>query len=160
VNRSSRPALLGTFALAAAFAFGLDRLTKLLAERRLAGRAPITLIPHVLDLRYTTNSGGAFGVLGSQPWIFFTATVVVSAAIVLAAARVDRLASEVALGLIVGGALGNLADRILHGSGVSGQVTDFIHLHHWPVFNAADSCIVVGAVLVAALTSRRRRDPA
>jgi len=155
--RGSRGILLGTFAGTAAVVLAADRLTKLLAERTLAGRPPITLVPHVLDLRYPPNSGGAFGVLGSQPWIFFTATLVVSAAIVVAATRVDRVAAEVALGMIVGGALGNLTDRVLHGPGVSGRVTDFIHLHHWPVFNVADSCIVVGAVLIVVAGSRRKR---
>jgi len=153
----SRGALLGTFAGTAAAVLAADRVAKLLAERTLIGHPPITLVPHVLDLRYTTNSGGAFGVLGSQPWIFFTATIVVSAAIVVAATRVDRLAAEVALGMVVGGAVGNLTDRTLQGPGVSCRVTAFIHLHHWPVFNVADSCIVVGAILIAVVGSRRKR---
>ena len=55
----------------------------------------------------------------------------------------------VALGLILGGATGNLLDRVLRGSGLSGRVVDFIDLHVWPVFNVADAAIVVGAALLA-----------
>ena len=142
---------------AGALVYGLDRVTKLLAERHLAGHPPIVLIPRVLDLSYTTNSGGAFGVLGSQPWLFFGATVAVCLAIVVASTRVGAAATATGLGLILGGALGNLTDRIVHGSGVSGRVVDFIHLHHWPVFNTADSAVVVGAAVLVVASARRTR---
>ncbi len=142
---------------AGAVVYGLDRVTKLLAERLLAGRPAVVLIPHVLDLSYTTNSGGAFGVLGSQPWLFFGATVAVCLVIVIASTRVASAAVAAGLGLILGGALGNLTDRIVHGQGVSGRVVDFIHLHHWPVFNAADSAVVVGAAVLVVASARRAR---
>jgi signal peptidase II len=135
----------------------LDRLTKLLAERHLQGRPPITLIPHVLSLDYTTNSGGAFGLFGSQPWLFFIATIAVCLVIVFASSRVASSAVAVGLGMILGGALGNLTDRIVRGSGVSGRVVDFVHLNLWPVFNAADSAIVVGAALVVLASARRSK---
>jgi len=153
---ASRSRLISLFLLVAGAVYIADRVTKLLAERNLSDRAPITLIPGVLDLRYTTNSGGAFGVLGSAPWLFFTATIAIGVVIVAAAWRARSAALEVGLGLILGGALGNLTDRIVHASRASGQVTDFIHLHHWPVFNAADSAIVIGAIAVAIAGSRRR----
>jgi signal peptidase II len=142
----------------AAFAYGLDRVTKLLAESRLASRPPIRLIPHVLDLTYTTNSGGAFGLLRGQPWLFFAASAVVCAAIVLASSKLSSLWTSIGLGLILGGALGNLTDRLIHGPGVTGLVVDFIYLHHWPVFNAADSAIVVGTVVVVLAGFSRRPD--
>jgi signal peptidase II len=136
-------------------AYVLDRVTKLLVERHLRGRPPIVLIPHVVQLVYTTNTGGAFSVLGGYPWVFFTASLVVSLAIVAASFRLRSTSSAVGLGLILGGALGNLTDRIVHGPGVSGQVTDFIDFHVWPVFNAADSCIVIGALVLIAAGLRR-----
>jgi signal peptidase II len=147
---------------AAAFAYGLDRVTKLLAERYLAGRPPVQLIPHVVQLNYTLNAGGAFGVLGSKPWLFFAATVAVCVGILASVPRVSSAAMGVGLGLILGGALGNLTDRIIHGSGVSGQVVDFVDFRVWPVFNMADSAIVVGAVVVvlAGLTRRHAAAPA
>jgi signal peptidase II len=135
----------------------LDRVTKLLAERHLAGRPPIDLIPEVVRLNYTTNSGGAFGLFGGQPWLFFGATLLVCLAIVIGSTRLARAASAAGSGMILGGALGNLTDRIIHGPGVSGRVVDFIDFRLWPVFNLADSAIVIGAALVVLAGARRTR---
>ena len=65
--------------------------------------------------------------------------------------------SALGLGLVLGGALGNLADRALRGPGLSGHVVDFIDLHWWPVFNVADSAIVIGAVVIAWASFREER---
>lgn len=140
----------------AAGAYALDRSTKVWAERTLPGD-PIDLIAGVLRLRFTTNSGGAFSLLAGVPWLFAAVSALVAGVIVLTAFRhTDRLTSS-ALGLVLGGALGNLTDRIARGPGWSGEVVDFIDLHVWPVFNLADSAIVVGAVLLAAAAWRRDR---
>ncbi len=144
------------FAVAAA-AFVLDRVTKAWAVGSLQGRPPIVLIPHVLDLSYTTNSGGAFSLLTGAPWLFFTASIAISAGIVWLAFRQTSLVTAIGMGLILGGALGNLADRLTRGTGVSGRVVDFIHLHMWPTFNVADSCVVIGAIVVAAGALFQRR---
>ncbi len=133
----------------AAGALLLDRVSKAWVESSLAGRPPIRVIPGLLSLNYTTNSGGAFGFGESAPWLFASATIVVSAVIVVVSTRPMRTSIAVALGLILGGALGNLADRVANGPGFSGRVTDFIDLQIWPVFNLADTAIVVGAVLLA-----------
>jgi signal peptidase II len=143
----------------AAGAYLLDRLTKFLAVRFLAGKPPVEVIPHVVQLRYTTNAGGAFGLFGSQPWLFFAATLLVCTVIAVVATRLSSSAGAVGLGLILGGALGNLTDRILRGPGVSGRVVDFIDLHVWPVFNAADSAIVVGALVILIAGLRRQPGP-
>ncbi len=127
----------------------LDRVSKAWAVHSLQNREPIVLIPHVLDLSYTTNSGGAFSLLTGAPWLFFVASIGISAGIVWLAFRQTSRPSAVGLGLILGGALGNLTDRLTRGSGVSGRVVDFIHLHLWPTFNVADSCVVIGAFVVA-----------
>ena len=135
----------------AAVGYLLDRVTKIWAEATLPG-APIELIPGVLTLRFTTNSGGAFSIGQSTPWVFVTATAVISLLIVVTAFRhTDRL-TALALGLILAGAFGNLTDRIVRGPGFTGRVVDFIDLHVWPVFNVADTAVVVGAVVLA-LTS-------
>jgi len=139
----------------AAVAYVLDRVTKLWVEAALAGRAPIEIVPGVLSFNYTTNSGGAFGLGRSAPWVFAGATVLVSVVIVFVSFRLDRRPLALALGLILGGALGNLTDRILNGPGLSGSVVDFIDLQVWPVFNLADASIVVGAILLAMSTARR-----
>jgi signal peptidase II len=146
---------------AAGAAYAVDRLSKVWVEHTLAGRAPLELIPGVLTLNYTTNSGGAFGLGRSASWIFATATIVVAAIIVGVSFRLARAPVAVALGLILGGALGNLTDRAIHGPGLSGSVTDFIDFQIWPIFNLADSAIVAGAALLAIATSRseeRRED--
>jgi signal peptidase II len=159
VARSGRALAAWLYGVAGA-TYLADRLTKVLAERSLAGRPPLELIPGVLSLTYTTNSGGAFGLARSAPLLFAGATVVVAAAIVVASGRLTRLPVAIALGLILGGALGNLTDRAIHGSGLSGGVTDFIDLHVWPVFNLADSAIVVGAIVLAASGWARDRGDA
>lgn len=142
----------------AAVVYAFDRVTKLWAEAALAGRTPIEVVPGVLSFNYTTNSGGAFGLGRSAPWVFAGATVLVSLVIVFVSFRLDRRPLALALGLILGGALGNLTDRILNGPGLSGYVIDFIDLQVWPVFNLADTSIVVGAILLA-MSSARREEP-
>lgn len=135
----------------------LDRLTKLWVEQTLAGRPPLRVIPGVLDLRFTTNSGGAFSIGQSAPWLFAGATIVVSLLIVATAWRHTSTLTCVALGLILGGALGNLTDRIARGPGLTGRVIDFIDVHVWPVFNVADSAVVIGAILLAVSAARDER---
>jgi signal peptidase II len=140
----------------AAVVFLVDRSTKLWAEHTLSA-APIDVIHGVLTLRYTTNSGGAFSLGQSAPWFFAAATLIVSGLIVATAFRPRATVSAVGLGLVLGGALGNLADRAFRGPGFSGHVVDLIDLHVWPVFNIADSAIVIGAVLLAWASFRDER---
>ncbi|HVM12169.1 MAG TPA: signal peptidase II [Actinomycetota bacterium] len=128
--------------------YALDRVTKILAERHLEGRPPIDLIDGVLRLRFATNPGGAFGLFGGATWLFLLASVAVVIVVIVAARKLPSRTSAVGLGLILAGALGNLTDRAIRGPSFSGEVVDFIDLHVWPVFNVADSCIVVGAGLL------------
>jgi signal peptidase II len=111
-----------------------------------------------VQLVFTTNSGGAFSIGRSAPWLFVAATVVVSAVIVITAFRHSSVLTAAALGLVLGGALGNLTDRAVRGPGFSGHVVDFIDVWRWPVFNLADSAIVVGAVLLGWSGLRSRQD--
>jgi len=85
---------------------------------------------------------------------------VVSGLIVFTAFHRRSVLSSIALGLILGGALGNLADRVLRGPGLRGNVVDFIDFHVWPVFNAADSAVVIGAILLAVSSFRDGRQDA
>lgn len=143
----------------AAAVYMADRLTKLWAERELAD-APKEVVRGVLTLRFTTNSGGAFSLGQSAPWLFATATLLVAGLIVVTAFRHRGALGAVATGLILGGALGNLTDRIVRGPGLRGRVVDFVDVHVWPVFNVADSAIVVGALLMvwASMRDGRRAD--
>jgi signal peptidase II len=157
VDRVQRRGALLLFA-AAGGAYLLDRLTKVWAEHTLPG-APVDLIPGVLTLRFTTNSGGAFSLGRSAPWLFAGATIIVSGAIMATAFRHRNLLAAFALGLILGGALGNLTDRIVRGPGLTGRVVDFVDLHVWPIFNVADTAIVVGAILLAISARADRASP-
>jgi signal peptidase II len=142
---------------AAALVVVLDRLTKVWAERSLAD-GPVDLIEGVLTLRFTTNPGGAFSLFTSVPWFFVIAAVAVSVVIGVLAFRERPILQSVALGMILGGALGNLIDRVTRGPGLSGEVVDFVDLHIWPVFNVADAAIVVGAIVLAIASVRGSRE--
>ena len=143
------------FGVAAAVA-GLDQLTKELALEGLAD-GPTDVLWGAVTLQVTYNSGGAFGVLQGIPGFFLVATVVVVAVIVVWARQLDERAWAVPLGLVLGGGVGNLIDRIFRDPG--GRVVDFIDLHWWPVFNLADASIVVGVgvVLLVGVLERRPR---
>jgi signal peptidase II len=137
--------------------YALDRVTKVLAEANLKGGDPLELIPGVLQLRYTTNPGGAFGLFGEASWLFVAVSVVVIVVVLVASRNLPSAAAAAGLGLVLGGAAGNLTDRVVRGTGFSGEVVDFIDLHVWPVFNVADSGIVLGAVILLVTGLRRDR---
>ena len=133
-----------------------DRASKICAERSFTAH-PRDVIEGVLTLRFTTNSGGAFSFGDRAPLLFAAAAIVVCLAILGTAFRARPTLHAVALGLILGGAFGNLLDRILRGPGLSGRVVDFIDPHVWPVFNLADAAVVSGAVLLAVQSFREGR---
>jgi signal peptidase II len=144
-------ALYGT----AATVLALDQLTKQLVVSNLAGRPPVDVIGNFVQLRYTTNSGGAFSLLTGAPLFFGIMAIVIVGGIIYASRRTRPLSMLVVLGLILGGALGNLTDRLFRDEGLlRGEVVDFVKVGIWPVFNLADSCVVVGGILLALLLSR------
>lgn len=105
-----------------------------------------SIVPDWLSLTYTCNSGAAFGIMANQALLFIVIAAVV-AGIVIAYARflpTQRPLLKVSLGLQLGGAVGNIVDRIHQG-----YVVDFIAVKSFPVFNLADSCIVIGVCLLA-----------
>ena len=143
----------------ATLVLALDQLTKHLVVTNLAGRPPLDLVGSFVQLRYTTNSGGAFSLLTGAPLFFGIMAMVIVGGIVYASRRAQPLSVLMVLGLILGGALGNLCDRLFRGEGLlRGEVVDFVKVGIWPVFNLADSCVVVGGILLALLLSRTERD--
>jgi len=152
--------VLATYGTAAAVLV-LDQLIKHLVVANLAGRPPLDVIGSFVQLRYTTNSGGAFSLLTGAPLFFGVTAIVIIGGIVYAWRRTQPLSMLVVLGLILGGALGNLTDRLFRGNEglLRGEVVDFVKVGIWPVFNLADSCIVVGGVLLAILLGRAERHP-
>ncbi|MEV6947901.1 signal peptidase II [Streptomyces sp. NPDC051172] len=138
---------------AAALTYALDIGTKLVAVSRLEGREPVAVAGRVLTLQVFRNSGAAF----SSGQAFTAVFTVISVAVVVVIARVARRLQSfpwaVALGLLLGGALGNLTDRIFRAPGVfRGHVVDFISVEHFAVFNLADSAIVCGGALAVLLS--------
>jgi signal peptidase II len=134
----------------AAAVVAADQATKSWAVARLR-HGPIHVV-WKLDLVLSYNTGSAFGL--ARGWAPVLAAVAALVVVVLVAlvrgVRGDVMA--VCLGLVVGGAVGNLADRVLRGH--HGAVVDFVDLHFWPTFNVADACITVGVVLAAVLVWR------
>jgi signal peptidase II len=139
----------------AAAVVALDQLTKWLVVGNLGDGRPLRLVGGFVQLRYTTNSGGAFSLLTGAPLFFALTATVIAGGIVYAARRAQGRLLLFALGLLLGGALGNLLDRLLRGEvPFHGEVVDFVKVGPWPVFNLADSCITVAGVLLAFLLSR------
>lgn len=140
--------------LAVAFAvLAADLVSKVIVVDALADRPPVRLVDGVLDLTLTRNAGAAFSVGVGATVLFTVVAVAVVIVIVRTAARLQSIGWAVALGLLLGGACGNLADRFFRSPGpFRGEVVDWIHLHHWPVFNVADAAITVGALLALTLS--------
>jgi signal peptidase II len=142
----------------------LDQLTKQLAVAHLAGGEPVRLLGGALYLVYTTNSGAAFNLFSSYTWVFPLVAFAVIGWIGWMMRRLRSLVWAVALGLVLGGAAGNLVDRLVRAPGpFRGEVVDMISVFApdgsvWPVFNLADSSLVVGVLVVVGLelTGRRR----
>jgi signal peptidase II len=144
------------FAVLSVVSIALDQWTKVLAREHLRplpfGQVK-TVIDGFFNLRYSENTGVAFGMLQTMPGGRILLTLVAIAAFVLVIHYLrktpdDQLRMQVALGLVGGGAIGNLIDRIAYG-----RVTDFIVWHYknheWPAFNVADAALVVGVALMA-----------
>ncbi|MER6128170.1 signal peptidase II [Streptomyces sp. NPDC001795] len=139
----------------AAFAYALDLVSKLMVVAKLEHHPPIRIIGDWLQFNAIRNPGAAFG-FGEAFTVIFT---VIAAAVIVVIARLARklysLPWAIALGLLLGGALGNLTDRIFRSPGVfEGAVVDFIAPKGFAVFNLADSAIVCGGILIVLLSFR------
>ena len=132
-----------------------DRLTKTLVSSRIALCDAITVVPGFLRITHWLNEGAAFSLFADSTspnavrWGLIAFSALAGLAVLIALIRLGSRISltTIALALVLGGAIGNLHDRIRYGS-----VVDFIEVHifgyHWPDFNVADSCIVIGACLL------------
>ena len=133
----------------------VDVVSKVLAVSKLAERPPVHLVDGVLELTLTRNAGAAFSVGVGATVVFTVLAVIVAVVIVRTATRLRHRGWGIALGLLLGGAVGNLIDRLVRSPGpLRGQVIDWIRLPHWPVFNLADASIVCGAVLAVLVALR------
>lgn len=147
------------FFLLAAAVLGFDQLTKSVVRNSLALGESWPSEDWLVKITHVTNSGAAFGILQGQS-VFLTVTAVVAiAAIALyyAFPPLEHGLLRLALALQLGGASGNLLDRLRFG-----EVTDFVHFPHYPAFNVADSSIVIGLVVIGAffvLAERKKPEP-
>jgi len=137
---------------------GLDVATKATVVAMLAGRRPVRLLGGLVYLVHTRNTGAAFSIAEGQTVLLSLVALAVVIAIARTARRLGSNAWAVCLGLILGGAVGNLADRIFRAPGpLRGAVVDWIDLRVWPVFNLADSALVVGVCLAVLFEVQGRR---
>lgn len=146
--------------ICAALALAIDTVSKAIVVANLQDRGPIHVPGGFLNLTLIRNSGAAFSIGESQTWVF----TVIAAGVVFVILRVSRnlrsLPWAIALGLLLGGALGNLSDRLLRSPGVGrGDVVDFLQFptfplvhYDFPVFNLADTSIVIGGCLMVLLS--------
>jgi len=145
----------GRIALLVALAVGIavaDQVTKYLAEANLTQGVIVPLAGDLLGLQLIYNPGAAFSIATGMTWVFTVISIGVVVVVVRVARRLRSTAWAVALGLLLGGAVGNLYDRLLREPGFArGHVVDFINYNGWFVGNVADIAIVAAAVLIAIL---------
>ncbi len=143
------------WAVVAVATFLLDQGTKWWAQRALSDQRPRDVIDGWLQFRLTHNPGAAFSMGTSYTVVLTIIALVVVVICIKMASRLGSVGWAVALGLLLGGALGNVTDRIFRDPApFRGHVVDFIELPHWPVFNVADSAITCAAVLFVLLSLR------
>lgn len=131
----------------------IDQWTKWWAEQSLSGRPPVQVLGEFLQFTFVRNPGGAFSLGTQYTWLFSLVATLVAVGIVWYSRRVRSGWWLLALGVLLGGAVGNLVDRVIQppGPGV-GHVVDFLQLPNWPVFNVADMAVVGGACTIVILS--------
>ncbi|MGE5395988.1 MAG: signal peptidase II [Chitinophagales bacterium] len=133
---------------------GLDQLTKYLVRAYMEVNQSIPLIQNILHLSYVRNQGAAFGLFpGLQEILMFSAIVVIIGVLIYIRKQQPPALTVFSLVLIAAGAAGNLIDRLVFNS-----VIDFMDFRFWPVFNVADSSLVVGTILLAWLILFPRKE--
>jgi lipoprotein signal peptidase len=150
-----RPRRVGLLFGVAAAVLVTDVITKVIVVATLKPLHPVRVVGALLQLDLVRNSGAAFSFGTSMTIVFTLIAVGVIVFIVRTSRRLHSVPWAVTLGLLLGGAAGNLTDRLLRSPGAfRGDVVDWIQLPHWPVFNVADSCIVCGGFLAVVLAAR------
>ncbi|WP_285724068.1 signal peptidase II [Psychromicrobium xiongbiense] len=151
--RRSRGVLLAWLISLAVVAYAADQLTKLWVTSTMQLYQVTEVFPPVLRWYYITNSGAAFSIGEGYAWIFAVVMAAVSVVIIYLARKVTSVWWAIALGMVLGGALGNLTDRLFRSPGFGmGHVVDFISFPNFAIFNMADSAVVGGVILICLLT--------
>ena len=143
----------GLLAVVALLVVAVDAVTKALVVAHLEGRSVLVYGP--LTLEVSRNSGAAFSFAEGATVVFTAVALAVVVVIIRTASRLRSPGWALSLGLLLGGAVGNLTDRLLRSPGIGrGAVVDFLHLPHFATFNVADSAITVGAAVAVLLSVR------
>jgi signal peptidase II len=151
------PRTVRLLAVIAVLVLAADVLTKIIGVAQLEGREPVRLLGGAVYLVLVRNPGAAFSLATGYTWVLTLIAIAVVVVIVRISRRLRSAGWATALGLVLGGALGNLADRLFRSPGpLQGHVVDTVSLFApdgsvWPVFNLADSAIVAGGVLLVVL---------
>jgi signal peptidase II len=146
LSSSRTIAIFGTFAAAV---WALDQVTKLVAVASLDRGESVTLVPHAFSFTLTRKAGAAFSTGTGFTVVLSAVAVVVCGVVIRMSARLRDPGWAAGLGLLLGGALGNLTDRMVREPGfMRGHVVDFLHLNHWPVFNVADIGLTLAAIVI------------
>jgi signal peptidase II len=146
---------MGVLLAVAVTVLAADIISKVIVVATLSTRPPVRLLGGLLTLRVDRNPGAAFSIGTSMTIVFSAIALGVIIFILRTSRRIRSTAWAVTLGLLLGGATGNLTDRLLRSPGpLRGYVVDWIQLPHWPVFNVADSSIVCGGILAVLLAAR------
>ncbi len=145
-------------ALTASVAVAGDQITKAIALSALDDGESIPVISGVWHWTLQRNPGAAFGIFQRAPVVFTILAIAITVVIVAMTPRVRDRWNALALGLVLGGALGNLGDRLFRPPGpFRGRVIDFIDFRVWPTFNLADAAVVIGAAILAIASFRADR---
>jgi len=147
---------LGVLALVAVCVYAIDQVSKFLVVENLTERQPVPVIGELLQFYFVKNPGAAFSLGSGSTWIFAIIAGLVAVFIVVFAPRIRSLAWAVLFGLLLGGNLGNLTDRLFREPGFGvGHVIDFLQLQYFPaIFNVADMAIVASMAVFIVLTIR------
>lgn len=154
-SAATKPRRFVLVAVVAAVALALDYATKEIVLARFAPGESVPVVGDLLRFTLVFNPGAAFSIGTGMTWVFSLISIGVVVYIAVIARRLRSLAWALSLGLILGGAAGNLMDRLFRPPGpLHGHVVDWIQLPNWPVFNLADSSLVVGSALAVVLAFR------
>ena len=146
------------FAVVAVLAYAVDQVTKHLAVARLTGKPPVHVVGDLLQLTLARNPGAAFSTGTGFTQVFSVIAIVATVVVLWFGLRARSSFWAFGLGVLLAGVIGNLTDRIFRSPGpLRGHVVDFLMLPHWPVFNVADVCINIAAVVIVVQALRGAR---
>jgi signal peptidase II len=150
-----RTAIFGVVAL---LAYLTDQVTKHLAVDRLTNKPPVHVVGDLLQLTLARNPGAAFSTGTGFTQVFSVIAIAATAVVLWFGIRARSTFWAFGLGMLLAGVVGNLTDRVFRAPGpLRGHVVDFVMLPHWPVFNVADICINVAAVVIVVQALRGAR---